>query len=299
MPIAGSGGGRRRRSHARGTVGRRWIPVVAVAGVATMGLLVASCGGGSGSEGRANYPESALERCTAEVEAGVHKLQRYSPLGSQQAQFIAMENQVALSVGGTSTPIFSAIYDVYHRISSGALSATASSIARAASGDCRSVVVTPTTSTSSTQPPLRVTPTTGSNVVLPKVPGGSTSSSTETTSDQTNAKATLSPATVPPVVPECTAGLDPTQDGNVRPTLCANGDVNVNAWKELAKLAPNILRLGPRASAKAIIAAMCHPTSSTLPMRVSAEEIAARYYGWNVGSDSNITDFSYGSCPGG
>jgi len=104
-------------------------------------------------------------------------------------------------------------------------------------------------------------------------------------STSTNNRSTLSPATAPPVVDECTHPLFIAVDGSVSPLNCGN-KLNVTAWQNLAsKGTPLVMTLGPHATPEQVGAAMCSDFKSNPNMNSSLElnayDLAARYYGWN------------------
>lgn len=93
----------------------------------------------------------------------------------------------------------------------------------------------------------------------------------------------LPPATVPPVVRECSSPLSYSSDGNAAPLICANGGLNVNAWHFYAPLGRDVMGLGRDASIKQAEAAMCNDWTvnhATAPEEQSAGTLAAHYYGW-------------------
>ena len=58
-----------------------------------------------------------------------------------------------------------------------------------------------------------------------------------TSATQNTSRATLAPATGPPSVDECQQQLTFGADGTASPVKCANGDVNVVAWRYYARVA--------------------------------------------------------------
>lgn len=123
----------------------------------------------------------------------------------------------------------------------------------------------------------------------------------------TNLRAVLSPATVAPVSDECTLTLTKEADGNVTPLLCSTGGVNVLAWqyyrqghvgkKPVTK--SQTMALGRTASPSRVLRAMCADYSNiygTNPLTVSAEHLAAAYYGWNFGSNNPAATFQGAGC---
>ena len=104
-------------------------------------------------------------------------------------------------------------------------------------------------------------------------------------STSTNDRSTLSPATAPPVVDECTHPLFIAVDGSVAPLNCGN-KLNATAWQNLAaKGTPLVMTLGPHATPDQVGAAMCSDFKSNPNMNSSLElnayDLSARYYGWD------------------
>jgi hypothetical protein len=107
----------------------------------------------------------------------------------------------------------------------------------------------------------------------------------------------LPPATVPPKVDECTQQLTFGADGSVGPVSCANGDLNLLAWQEIAKGNPLVMTLGPYATPGQVEEALCSDLSnSTIPIASSAYQIAALYYGWSFAVDPSQILLD-GGCP--
>lgn len=127
-------------------------------------------------------------------------------------------------------------------------------------------------------------------------------SSALTSTPPSPARAALAPATVPPSKPDCTLQLTYDADGNVTPLLCPGGGVNTLAWQHYAGgpgAHPRLLQLGPYASPPQVNSAMCydyHHSFGTNPLTISAEKLAAAYYGWRFGV-SVITEFMQSGCP--
>lgn len=153
-----------------------------------------------------------------------------------------------------------------------------------------------------------------STTTLPTSPPQSTTTSPTTTTSSppisTTAplRAVLSPATVPPVGDECTVELTFDADGNVAPLLCPDGGVNALAWQHYAQGSVNgqpstwskVLQLGPYASPSQVYQAMCtdyQDVYGTKPLTVSAEQLAAAYYGWQFAGDNPELDFQQLGCP--
>ncbi len=121
----------------------------------------------------------------------------------------------------------------------------------------------------------------------------STSSST-TSSPSSNAYAILSPATVPPKVPECSTQIAYDSNGNSGPITCPNGALNVLEWNALAALEPKVMSLGYTASESQVAATLCADASdsnSDATTRDSAiietttYQISALYYGWSFSTN--------------
>jgi hypothetical protein len=119
-----------------------------------------------------------------------------------------------------------------------------------------------------------------------------------TTAPSSSSRQVLAPATVPPVVDECTQQLTFGADGNAGPISCSNGDLNVLAWQNLAAGHPPVMSLGRYATPGQVQDAICGQSNSTLPITRSAYAISALYYGWHFGVDptSALTD---GGCTSG
>jgi predicted Ser/Thr protein kinase len=113
-----------------------------------------------------------------------------------------------------------------------------------------------------------------------------TITTTTTTRTQPSNRAILAPATVPPSVDECRQQLMFAVDGTAGPVKCANGDVNVVAWKYYARDGHRrILSLGRFATPQQALDAMCNDGSSTIPLEQQAYLLAATYYGWQFAGD--------------
>ena len=113
----------------------------------------------------------------------------------------------------------------------------------------------------------------------------SSSSTVRTSATQNTSRATLAPATGPPSVDECQQQLTFGADGTASPVKCANGDVNVVAWRYYARVAGHILAAGAFANPGQAIQAMCKDTSSTIPIEQMAYQLAQTYYGWQFAVD--------------
>jgi hypothetical protein len=89
-----------------------------------------------------------------------------------------------------------------------------------------------------------------------------------------------------PKVNECTQQLTFGADGNVGPITCADGNLNVLAWQQMAGEHPLVMSLGPYAMPRQVEEALCASLrNSTIPIQTSAYNISALYYGWNFGID--------------
>jgi serine/threonine protein kinase len=86
---------------------------------------------------------------------------------------------------------------------------------------------TPTSPPSSSSPPTTVS-----------TPTGVTSGT----------RAVLAPATIPPVVNECSQQLSFGVDGDAAPLTCVDGSLNAVAWAYFAKGNPTVMSLGPDAT---------------------------------------------------
>lgn len=121
-----------------------------------------------------------------------------------------------------------------------------------------------------------------------------TASQTSTTAVGT----ALSPATVAPKAPECSQQLQVGADGNAGPLTCSHGALNILAWAYFAKNDPLVMIIGPNAVPNQVLQAMCSDLrTSTIPIELSAYELASRYYGWRFGIDLS-SEFP-GACPKG
>lgn len=113
------------------------------------------------------------------------------------------------------------------------------------------------------------------------------------------ARQVLPPARSLPVVALCAQPISTQPDGNAVPLLCTNGALNVTAWKHFAPIAPRVLAAGPAALLGSVQAALCRDVSithATVPLELSAYELASAYYGWNFSTDPTEI-LSPSSCP--
>jgi hypothetical protein len=117
----------------------------------------------------------------------------------------------------------------------------------------------------------------------------------------------LTPATLPPVSDECTLTLMHEADGNVTPLLCSTGGVNIQAWDYYRQgsvgskpMTPSqTMALGRVATADQVLQAMCADYSNiygTDPLTISAEHLAAAYYGWHFGGNDSVSTFQRTGC---
>jgi len=105
-----------------------------------------------------------------------------------------------------------------------------------------------------------------------------------TTTTISSARQTLSPATTPPVVNECSLPISQTVDGSPYPTTCpGGGGINVTAWRYIAISYSNILGLGANASEQQVFQTMCKSPTPGGQVTVAAQ-VAAIYYGWSFAS---------------
>jgi Tfp pilus assembly protein PilV len=130
------------------------------------------------------------------------------------------------------------------------------------------------------------------------------SKATTTKKSTTNLYAILSPATVPPKVPECSQSLTYTGNGNSGPIQCADGALNILAWNALSALEPSVMSLGYSASFSQVQAAVCSDasdsdsdanTSNANVIEVTTYQISALYYGWSF-SQNPTAALSNGGC---
>jgi hypothetical protein len=111
----------------------------------------------------------------------------------------------------------------------------------------------------------------------------------------------LLPATTKPVVEECVANVSYTNAG-LGPLTCPNGELNVNAWNDIADEGQpylGVLLLGPRVTAREVETAMCRDvhrfTWVTAQMELEAERLGVLYHGWHFLTNP-ATQFPY-YCP--
>lgn len=108
----------------------------------------------------------------------------------------------------------------------------------------------------------------------------------------------LPPATVPPVVNECSQKLSYSADGNASPLTCTSGGLNVLSWKFYSTVGTNVMSLGhidvasigSYAAMQEIVGAICSDMQvdhATWPEAQNAAVLASNYYGWNEASQIN------------
>jgi hypothetical protein len=97
-------------------------------------------------------------------------------------------------------------------------------------------------------------------------------------------RAILVPATVPPVIGECTSQLVTAVDGTVGPLTCSGNRINTLAWQYYAKFDPLVMTLGRFATEGEVASTLCsdlkNSTIATIPKEIEAYQISAVYYGW-------------------
>lgn len=136
------------------------------------------------------------------------------------------------------------------------------------------------TTTTTTAPHVVTTTTT-----LPPVPTTTVPPTPTTTNPEL---AVLSPASVPPAVPECNEAIQTSADGNASPLLCPNGGPNVAAWNWYARSYGAILGLGPSSPEATTIATMCRASVPYSEVQ-EASRLAAAYYGWPYANDPSFS----------
>ncbi len=147
-------------------------------------------------------------------------------------------------------------------------------------------VVTTTTTPSTTAPPMTTTtapPTTTTTIAA------------TTTTVQT--RAVRAPASVPPVVAECSHQLTYAVDGTAGPLFCSSGALNVLASHFYAGLAPLVMAVGPNSSPDQVEQAMCSDVTaghSTNPEEEDSYALAKAYYGWHFAID--LSNFVVNGC---
>lgn len=94
------------------------------------------------------------------------------------------------------------------------------------------------------------------------------------------AQMALLPATIPPVVTECSKRAGP--DESYPPATCPGGRVNVVSWNTFAAYSSAVLPLGPKPAAAAVLGAACRDQSRLRDPAAGrgAYAVAAAYYGW-------------------
>ena len=105
----------------------------------------------------------------------------------------------------------------------------------------------------------------------------------------------LPPATIPPVGLKCSHPITRSEDGNAVPTNCADGRINVEAWKFYAPLGRHVMSLGQGATLAQIKQAMCADESdehASFPEIEFATELAREYYGWSAPNLAQATQLA-------
>lgn len=125
----------------------------------------------------------------------------------------------------------------------------------------------------------------------------SVSAAKTSTSSTESSYAVLSPASVAPKVSECSQTVTFSSNGSSGPITCANGELNVLAWKALAALEPKVMTLGYSATATQVQAALCADTGANVsnPIEETNYQIAALYYGWNFTTNPSVV-LTNGTC---
>ena len=140
-------------------------------------------------------------------------------------------------------------------------------------------------------------PTTTTTTVVPPPTTTTTSLPPTTTTTTVPALPVLPPATVPPVVGECSQQLTFDADGNASPLLCQNGEINVIAWRYYAQGNSSVMSLGPNATPSQVFSALCAGAyTSSYPIQDNVYILSAAYYGWNF-SINPTTNLNGGTCP--
>jgi Protein kinase domain len=122
-----------------------------------------------------------------------------------------------------------------------------------------------------------------------------TTTTTTTVPPKPSNRAILAPAIVAPQVDECQQQLTFGADGSAGPVKCANGDLNVIAWRYYARGQGRLLSLGRFATPEQVLQTMCNDRNGTIPIEQMAYQLAKSYYGWSFGSDPSA-DYANG-CP--
>ena len=130
-----------------------------------------------------------------------------------------------------------------------------------------------------------------------KTTTSSSSAISPSTTTSSQSYTTLSPASVPPKVAECSQAVSYASNGVPGPIQCANGDLNTADWKALAALEPKVLSLGYRASIATVQATLCSDVKANIsnPIELTAYQIATIYYGWSFSSNPSVV-ITNGSC---
>jgi hypothetical protein len=98
----------------------------------------------------------------------------------------------------------------------------------------------------------------------------------------------------------CSQPLIADQYASARPLLCANGALNILAWKVLVPVAQGVMSAGHAASFQVVQAALCHDVTirhAAVLDELSAYELSAAYYGWTFSADPTDILYSMSRCP--
>lgn len=119
----------------------------------------------------------------------------------------------------------------------------------------------------------------------------------QTNNPTNSAYATLTPATVPSKVVECSQQISYASNGVPDPVQCSNGDLNVTDWQALAALEPKVLTLGYDATASQVQSTLCSDVDANIsnPIELTVYQIASLYYGWNFSSNPSVV-LTNGTC---
>jgi len=124
-----------------------------------------------------------------------------------------------------------------------------------------------------------------------------TTTSATTTSGPAN-RAILAPASVAPLVDECTQQLQFGVDGTAGPLTCSTGELNTLAWQYYAAFKLGVMSLGPYATPSGVFQTLCSDAvHSSGPIAADAYSLAATYYGWSFAINPT-QGLIEGRCPG-
>ena len=111
--------------------------------------------------------------------------------------------------------------------------------------------------------------------------------------------AVLKPATIAPVVAECSVSVSSSGGPDISPLKCG-AEINVQAWQAYQSIGSNVLSLGSSQVASIdIVTAMCADLNSnhaTGSEENQAATLAAIYYGWNGNLVSAINGWDSSAC---